>query len=640
MKKRVYLVQASNILSNSVFLPYSVGALAAYSWQFSDIREEYLLSDFIFTKKPVEEVLSEMESPFLVGFSNYMWNVEYNLVLAAAIKKKWHDCIIVFGGTQVPNDKSFLKEYSFIDILIHGEGEEILCALLRKLSASQSFDDVPNISYRDNEKIIKNKEQCPGDISSYPSPYAEGYFDKIVNDERYKGMQFDAIIETNRGCPYKCVYCAWSLSNASFRKFPVEKTKSELLWLAEHKIPYCICADANFGILDRDETIVDYLVALNGKYGYPQKFETTAAKNKDELTFRINMKLHKANLNKGVSLACQSLSPAVLKNIGRENMDIGYFSSQLKRYRDAGMHTYTDLILGLPGETFNSFCSGLFAVIEAGQHNSININKCELLPNSIMYEKGFIEKYHIKTIRSVLCQNHSEVTYDNSIGSRSQIVVETDTMSRDEWLNACRISTCAQSFHCMGLLRFFAVYLRKAKNISYESFYMSFYRWIETESKTVKTTLDYVMKCFDAFLMGKGNIEFSDERFGNIYWPCEEALFLCCVVETEKFYDEVCGFLRTYFDDDVLFTDLLKYQKNIITALDCEPKKLKFLYDWQNYFADIYDTASSMPEKKNNILVIRNENGVNNLQDYAKKIVWYGKRDNRAIVQNVEQIFQ
>mgnify|MGYP003538829660 CR=1 FL=1 len=40
----------------------------------------------------------------------------------------------------------------------------------------------------------------------------------------------------------------------------MEKIKSEIEWIAKNKIRYCYCADANFGILDRDTEIAQYVV--------------------------------------------------------------------------------------------------------------------------------------------------------------------------------------------------------------------------------------------------------------------------------------------------------------------------------------------------------------------------------------------
>lgn len=629
--KKIYLVQPNNSLSGSLFLPYSIGSIAAYSFGNPEIFNFYELGEFIFTKLPVSEALEKMDSPYLVGFSCYMWNVEYNLTLASEIKRKYPNCILIFGGPQIPNDVSYLEEYDYIDVLIHGEGEVTFFELLNALKNNEGFDKIFNISFRYNEGYIKTKHCQICDLSTLPSPYSEGYFDCIINDPKYIDMQIDAIIETNRGCPYKCIYCCWAGNKDSFREFTYERIQKDLEWISKNKISYCICADSNFGILERDENIVDYLIELKKKYGYPKKFETTAAKNKDDLVFRINKKLDSENLNRGVSVAVQSMSPKVLEIIGRNNMNVNNFSEQLEIYRKAGMYTYTDIILGLPGETFDSFSDGLFSVIEAGQHNSININRCEYLPNTIMYSDEVKSQYGIKTVKSHLCQNHSKVDIEAFYGSRSELVVETNTMSREDWRCALRLSVCVQTFHCFGLLRFLAIYLRKAKGIHYKDFYSSLFYWIENSSVFIKSELDYVCKSIDCFLAEESDLSFNDSRFGDIYWSFEEALFLCLAYRIEDFYNEINIFLSTldYTANDVI-SDLYNYQKNLILLPNQNDRILSLYYDWTEYFDNTFEPSFINPEKRHIEIKLKGNN-IDSWEEYARRIVWYGKREDRMI---------
>ena len=628
--KNVYLIQPNNALSESLFLPYSIGTIAAYSFSREDIKQEYHLCDFIFTKTPVDDVLSGMEMPYIVGFSSYMWNIEYNLALADAIKKKWQDCIIAFGGPQVPDDTELLKKYDFIDILMHGEGEDTFYSILSAFSMGKPLGDVSCISYRANGVPVQTEKIRHVSLDEFPSPYAMGLFDSIVNDEKYKNIQCDAVLETNRGCPYGCIYCCWAGSEDSFRRFSMERVTGDLLWMAKHRIAFCICADSNFGILERDEKIAEYVVSLKKEYGYPQKFETTATKNKDDLTFRINSKLDEVGLNRGISVAVQSMSPTVLEIVGRKNMSVENFAGQLEKYRKNGMYTYTDIILGLPGETLESFCKGLFDVIEAGQHYSININRCEFLPNTTMYSESFVKQYKIKTIKSYLCQNHSRIDEDMSYSSRSELVVETSTMSMQEWRKALRISTCVQSFHSLGLLRFFAVYLRKAKNVSYYDFYTGLYDWIEQESVFIKKTVDRVCSSIDIFLEGKGNLCFSDERLGNIYWDFQEGLFILCTMGIDEFYSEISEYLCRYFSDKTMFDDLFSFQKESVSLPSDTEKILDMQYDWADYFENIFDSSYTDPEyRANKIRLIGSQ--YDSWEEYARQIVWYGKRNGKTI---------
>lgn len=289
--KNVYLIQPNSVLSTVVYLPYSIGTIAAYSFQHQSIKDTYRLCDFIFIQTDIEEALKDIVDPYIAGFSCYMWNIEYNLALAKAVKEKYPECIIVFGGPQIPDSTEFLEEYPFADITIHGEGETVFYSILTALKNGTELSKVANISFRCGDKYIKTEKAAPGDLSDFPSPYTMGLFDGLLKSEKYKNIRMDTVLETNRGCPYGCIYCYWARSGTNFRKFSLERVKGDIEWIAKNKIGHCVCADSNFGILDRDEQIADYVIEMKAKYGYPEKFETAATKNKDDFVFRINKKL-------------------------------------------------------------------------------------------------------------------------------------------------------------------------------------------------------------------------------------------------------------------------------------------------------------------------------------------------------------
>ena len=634
--KNVYLIQPSYTLNKALYLPYTIGTIAAYSFQYAQIQKEYRLCDFIFSIKPLEETLGEIEAPYIAGFSCYIWNIEYNLALAKAVKEKWPDCMIAFGGPQIEDSTEYLEQYDFIDVLMHGEGEVTFYRLLTALSKKQPLSAVDNISYRAQDVPVQTAKSAVKDISDFPSPYTMGLFDSILADPKYAGRQFDTIIETTRGCPYHCMYCCWATVNADWKlhSFSMERVKADLRWMAEHKISFCFCADSNFGILERDMEIARYVAQMKKQYGYPERFETTAVKNKNDVTLQINQILNEVGLNSAISVAVQSMSPAVLEIIGRKNMPNDTFAEQLEAYRKHGMYTYTDIMMALPGETLDSFCRGVFEVIEAGQHTAIQIFRTECLPNTPMRSKEMMEKYGIQTIRSALCQNHSTVGESALTASRSEIIVETNTMSRADWRTANRLSVCVQAFHCLGLLRFIAIYLRKARNISYYDFYMPLFRWIENESSFVKSALDKVCRNVDLFLQEKAMLSFSDPLFGNVFFPLEEGMFLTCITQKDTFFDEVEAFIRSTFGTDDELESLFRYQRTVLVL----PKKKKctvpFAYDWRGYYKNLFDKTVCRPTKAP-ITVQIGDCDYGSWETYARDVIWYGKRKDRMIEADV-----
>ena len=117
--------------------------------------------------------------------------------------------------------------------------------------------------------------------------------------------------------------------------------------------------DANFGMFERDLQIAEKLVDLKETFGYPNRLQVSYAKNQPDRVFQINKLLADHGIGKGATLALQSLEPKVLENVGRANISKEEYMRRIAQFRSAGISTYTELILGLPGETLDTFCHGV-----------------------------------------------------------------------------------------------------------------------------------------------------------------------------------------------------------------------------------------------------------------------------------------
>ena len=92
------------------------------------------------------------ESPDVVAFSCYIWNITKTLEIALLIKQNC-DCIIVLGGPEVAyRSKDILEKYEFIDFVLSGEGEWTFPDFLDNLSGDLS--SVSGLTYRQNGEII------------------------------------------------------------------------------------------------------------------------------------------------------------------------------------------------------------------------------------------------------------------------------------------------------------------------------------------------------------------------------------------------------------------------------------------------------------------------------------------------------
>lgn len=632
MKKNVYIIQANPLYGETkktVYIPCAAGCIAAYAWADVKIASRYRLGKFIYSRTDIKSAIASLESPYLVAFSCSVWNMEYNKAFAKMLKEVYPECLVVFGGHHVSPDASNLNDFDFIDILVHGGGEEAFKDILLALDESSSFEDIPNISFRTADQEVKTTHRiCPTTVD-YPSPYLNGYFDEILKDN----INFSAIIETNRGCPNKCAFCDWGDLETKVRLFPMEKVEEELRWMAENKIEYIYCGDANFGLFDRDDTITDLITNLKKEKKYPQKFRVSFTKNRIEFVRKINTKLSDNNLSNSQTLSFQSLSPRVLKSIGRKNLDLDHFKQIMALYNDSGIYSVSELILGLPEETYLSFCEGLCTLLDCGQHRAITVYPCELLPNSKMGNADFRTRYGIQTVKMPYYQIHCEVPETGSdIQEYSDMVVATNTLTKDEWIRSVVFSCYIQALHNLGLIRAIAMYFRHEKKISYLSFYSELIGFFEAATDTLVNKVYNKVRSLAQGVIDASNAWVStNEKFGHITWGFEETIFLELVSNLPIFFAEIEIYLEKYDVEETLFENLIYYQQSILKQLNVLAVSIELDFDFYNYFQRIYVGNYSPLLKVKNVLQIIDDNAVDSWETYAREIVWYGRREEATL---------
>lgn len=631
--KNVYFSQVNvSYMETFAYLPYASACIAAYSWRDEKIAREYKMAGMFYLRKTVDETLAEIKEPYIVAFSNYIWNFEYNKELAKRVKAKYPDCIIVFGGHQMPvNSGEILRELPYADIVMHGEGERPFYEMLIALSSGEKLEKVHNISFRKGDEIISTEVQYDDDLSDYPSPYLAGYFDDMFKEN--PDFEFDTVLETDRGCPYGCAFCDWCYTK-KLRVFPMEKIKAEITWMAEHKVKYCYCADSNFGINKRDVEIARFLVAENKRTGYPITFKPCYAKNSDPDVYEIGRLLNVSKIDKGVTLAYQSLDNKCLESIGRKNLTLEHFQNLTAAYSKDGIPTYTELIVGLPGETYESFCRGMCRLLEMGQHNSMTVYACQVYCNSPIGQADYQKKYGIRTEHMPIHGAHYPPNF-NGVQEYYEIITSTKSMNKDMWVKANMFSVCLQCFHHLGLLRCFALYLRYEKGVQYYDFYnelLDYIYTLDTENTVLGKTFTFIHDKTEH--TSTSDWCYQKDIYSKVGWYFEEGAFLECAHSGEEVWAELLPFLKRFDIESDIFAGLLKYQKNIIRLPGKTGVVIKSEYDFYNYFEDIYENAYKPLRAVKNELDIVFEKPVKNWADYAIEIIWYGKRWSQTLCTN------
>lgn len=638
MKRNVYFCQPDVVRVRSAFtsayLPYTSGLLWAYAAQNQEIAQAYDLKKIIFIYESAKRCVDEMENPFLCAFSCYVWNTEYNKKIASAVKEKYPGCITVFGGHNIPAGSAFLEENPFVDYIIHGEGEVAFTALLSALrSEAPELSAVPGLHWRlPNGELAETPPQSLHDLSSCPSPYLTGVFDRMMDE--YPEIQWACVFETNRGCPYNCAYCNWGEQKSRVRCFSFERVLGEIAWFAAHKIEYIYESDANFGILERDEAIVRELCRCGAETGYPHKIDFTFAKNADDRLLRIIAALSASGLNNnGLTLALQSACPEVLRNVGRENMDLAHYRAIAKTLDAANIDYYCDLILGLPGETFDSFCAGISTVLDACPNLIIIINECALLPNSRMASLDMTQRFQIKTrLQSVLLNvSHQYPKEDEAVLEYQHNVCATSSMNEQAMSDAYLFGAVCFALHCSAAAKFIGLYLHHEKALPYEKIYGVALRYGQKHPETpLGTALAEMKQNRDRRLEGKPyNALRTPYGFSSNY--AGSFLFAMIAWDLNGFFADFREIFAPFFSDAALFEDLVRFQAESIRQPGVYTKTVRFGYDFQSYFDSLSSDHPGALMPRDTLLRYIDETPARDWDEYGLRIVFPGMRKNLSL---------
>ncbi len=657
MKKNLYLFELNDILTNQAKLPYSTGLIWSYCRTIQDINNNFELDKLFWWRQETEAIMNQIKDPHIVGFSCFVWNWNNNVELAKKIKEKYPNCIIVFGGWQAPmsdRSKGFFHKYPFVDILAHGEGEVVFsnilleslkkhpdwssvkgCSIPRKLLIDKTMrsnmvdfglksKELESVALSKNlDTFVTAPQQRIADLASMPSPYLDGLFDELIKDCVY---DLEATIETTRGCPYSCTYC--EIGTKYYQKIKthkLEKIYAEIDWLSKNKVVFVYNADSNFGMLKDHLAVTEYLVQKKKETGYPEKHRCDWSKNQADKVIKLAKIFYDAEMDKGITIALQSMNPATLKAVKRKNVDGGKLKEFLKMYSDEELPSYVELILGLPEETKESFIEGICKVIELGQHNYIGIYALTALPNTPFGDPAYIKKYNIKIIDTYPAFSHVDVSGINDF-EREHMVVSNNTMTMEDY-KECTVYRWMFMFgHYLGTTQFISRFINRHLGVDYSYFYMEFMRFMKSMNgcgflgdQLVKTqkSLEQIMKAKAPW----GRV--IDSVRQNFAWDFEEATVIDIMKNKKLFFNEMRHFLAIHFDISAdIIEDLIKYQD--LSILD--PQKIYPMNDSFKY--NIHDVIHKGEKlsMNNNKLHFEGKNYDGNFFNYGKETLWWGRR--------------
>ncbi|MHB1415843.1 MAG: B12-binding domain-containing radical SAM protein [Chloroflexota bacterium] len=253
--------------------------------------------------------------PSLLGIHcSFTVDVYKTLEMAAAAKAAMGDgnLYVVVGGHHASlNPGDFA--HPTVDAVVIGEGELTLAELVASLEAGKRPEQVAGLALNTPEgQVLSDPRPQVEDLDSLPFP-ARDLTRKHRNSYYFFHMRPMAVVETSRGCPFRCNFCSvWCFFKGTVRYRSPERVVEELARVREHRVMF---SDDNFlADPERAERIAHLLRDRGVDHCYLFQARSDVVSTHPEV-----LKAWQAVGLEGVQLGLEKIDDAGLREVNKHN---------------------------------------------------------------------------------------------------------------------------------------------------------------------------------------------------------------------------------------------------------------------------------------------------------------------------------
>ena len=307
-----------------------------------DLRAQSCIVEFDLTQKATDivEVLLARQ-PRIVGLGIYIWNSQLSAEVVHILKRVAPEVTVILGGPEVSYESENQPICQMADYVITGEADLKFSEVCRQVLSGQK----PARKFIASELPPLDQLKLPYDL----------YDEKDVASRII-------YVEASRGCPFTCEFCLSSL-DIPVRAFALDPFLEAMDSLMKRGVRHFKFVDRTFNLnLNTSRAILEFFLARY-EPGMFFHFEMIPDRLPDGLR-EIIARFPPGALQFEVGI--QTFNPEVSARIKRRQ-SYERLADNLRFLREkTGVHIHADLIVGLPGETMDSFAAGFDQLVRLG----------------------------------------------------------------------------------------------------------------------------------------------------------------------------------------------------------------------------------------------------------------------------------
>ncbi|MBZ0258041.1 radical SAM protein [bacterium] len=273
---------------------------------------------------------------------------------AQKIKAVCPDSKIIFCGIHVDMYRpEFIDENPVVDFVLKGEYDLVAGKLIDVMDAKGDYSTIPNLVYRDPDGVARETEngEIIMDLDSLPWPLRRDL--PMHNYWDLPGGIPDPSLQlwASRGCPFKCIFCAWPqimYGNNKYRTRDPKDIVDEIEWcVKEYGFKSFYFDDDTFNI--GKKRIMAFCDELNKRQiGLPW-----AAMSRADTSDPETFKAMKDSGLMAIKFGVESGSQQLVDN-AEKNLDLKKVEQAVTVCHDLGINVHLTFSFGLPGESWET----------------------------------------------------------------------------------------------------------------------------------------------------------------------------------------------------------------------------------------------------------------------------------------------